>query len=363
MNALQLRLTQYSVIALLAALAGCANPQQTSTGAILPERAADSGAQLAGAGAQPAGIVQIPGAPKTPFTIASDGRGNEWFSVCQYAIASIDESTKRFSVFETSLANSCRGGAALGRDGGGMWFTDYNDARVGFIFLKSHVFHVYRTPTSRSYPVAIVAGPDNAMWFTESAAAPYGNQHGKIGRVDLSTRPYKITEYKLPYHGGIGTPVGIALGSDGALWFTDPHDDGIGRITTSGQISFYPVVKGSEPYGITSGPDGALWYTAFASGQVGRMDTAGNYSTFTIGTPSAYPALITKHGSDLWFTEEGADAIACINSSGRYKARAYHLPSGSQPYGITLGSDGKLWFTEPGTNSLGTLVPPDPCRG
>ncbi|MFY9718099.1 MAG: hypothetical protein WAK16_00515, partial [Candidatus Cybelea sp.] len=162
MNALQLRLTQCSVIALLAALAGCATPQQTSTGAILPERAADAGAQPTGAHAQPAGIVQIPGAPSEPGVIASDGGGNEWFAECQSAIASIDESMKKFSQFNTSAAQSCGGGAALGRNGDGMWFTDYNDGKVGFIFLKSHVFHVYRTPTSRSYPVAIVAGPDNA---------------------------------------------------------------------------------------------------------------------------------------------------------------------------------------------------------
>ncbi len=360
MNVLQLRLAQCSVIALLAALAGCANPQQTSTG-ILPERAADSVVQPAGAGVQPAAIIQIPGAPIRPGVIASDGRGNEWFAECDSTIASIDESTKKFSQFNTSAAQSCGGGVALGRNGNGMWFTDYNDGKVGFIDLKSHAFYVYQTPTSRSYPIDITAGPDNAMWFTESAAGPHGSKRGKIGRVDLSVHPYKITEYKLPLDGGIATPYEITLGSDGALWFTDPNSDRIGRITTSYRISFYPVLTGSQPLGITSGPDEALWFTAFGTGRIGRMDTTGNFSLF--GTPNygAYPALVTKHDSDLWFTEEGADKIGCINSTS-HAIRKYSLPWNSQPYGITLGSDGKLWFTEPGTNALG-VFPPGPCRG
>ncbi|MFY9719722.1 MAG: hypothetical protein WAK16_08755, partial [Candidatus Cybelea sp.] len=343
-------------------LAGCATPQQTSTGAILPERAADAGAQPAGADVQPAGIVQIPGAPDSPGVIGSDGRGNEWFAECESTIATIDESTKKFSQFNTSAAQSCGGGVALGRDGGGMWFTDYFDGKVGFIDLKSHVFHVYQIPTSNSYPVAIAAGPDNAMWFTESAAGPHGNGHGKIGRVDLSVHPYKITEYKLPYYGGMGTPYEITLGSDGALWFTDEHNDGIGRITTSHQIAFYPVPDTPEPFGITSGADKALWFTAILSGQIGRMDTAGNVSLFGTQNIYAQPVLITKHDSDLWFTEQEADRIGCINSTS-HAIHRYAVPRGSSPYGISFGSDGKLWFTEPGTNSLGTLVPPDPCRG
>jgi virginiamycin B lyase len=31
----------------------------------------------------------------------------------------------------------------------------------------------------------------------------------------------------------------------------------------------------------------------------------------------------------------------------------YSLPSGSQPIGITEGSDGNLWFTDNGTNKVG----------
>src|SRR5207237_7188362 len=38
-----------------------------------------------------------------------------------------------------------------------------------------------------------------------------------------------------------GSPFGIAVGSDGNLWFTDPARNSIGRITTSGFITLFPL--------------------------------------------------------------------------------------------------------------------------
>src|SRR6476469_4297796 len=57
-------------------------------------------------------------------------------------------------------------------------------------------------------------------------------------------------------------PVGITAGPDGALWFTESFANRIGRITTNGVISEFPLpVAGSAPVAITRGPDGALWFT------------------------------------------------------------------------------------------------------
>jgi len=53
----------------------------------------------------------------------------------------------------------------------------------------------------------------------------------------------------------------IAVGPDGALWFTELGANTIGRISTTGVINEYPLASGSHPYGITAGPDGNLWFT------------------------------------------------------------------------------------------------------
>lgn len=57
-------------------------------------------------------------------------------------------------------------------------------------------------------------------------------------------------------------PFGIALGSDGAVWFTEITGNKIGRLDTDGKIIEYDLPeKASFPSMIVAGPDGALWFT------------------------------------------------------------------------------------------------------
>jgi virginiamycin B lyase len=53
-------------------------------------------------------------------------------------------------------------------------------------------------------------------------------------------------------------------------------NNSIGRITTGGQISEFPLPQAdSAPDGITTGPDGALWFTEVGSNgnRIGRITT------------------------------------------------------------------------------------------
>jgi Cutinase len=100
-------------------------------------------------------------------------------------------------------------------------------------------------PTQRGYPFRIVAGPDGAMWFTESTA-------NRIGRI---TTAGAISEYRLP--SGVTSPAGITVGADKALWFTAGSD--LGRITTEGKITVYRVPGASSLLGVYAAPDGSFW--------------------------------------------------------------------------------------------------------
>ena len=70
------------------------------------------------------------------------------------------------------------------------------------------------------------------------------------------------------------------------MWFTEDVFDFpgknsvIGRITTSGAITDYPILTAnSDVTGITVGPDGALWYCVgildHSGGKIGRITTGG----------------------------------------------------------------------------------------
>jgi virginiamycin B lyase len=99
------------------------------------------------------------------------------------------------------------------------------------------------------------------MWFTEHG----GN---KIGRI--STRGL-ITEYPVP--AANSDPYWIAAGPDGALWFTSTHQ--IGRITTTGTITQYPLPVGGFLNGITAGPDGGLWFASSVHDRIARAPACG----------------------------------------------------------------------------------------
>jgi virginiamycin B lyase len=69
--------------------------------------------------------------------------------------------------------------------------------------------------------------------------------------------------------------VGIAAGPDGALWFTQSRGRKIGRITTGGAITEYDLPPPSgAPGSITTGPDGALWFVV-SRGESGEQDSIG----------------------------------------------------------------------------------------
>lgn len=67
-------------------------------------------------------------------------------------------------------------------------------------------------------------------------------------------------------------PVGIAAGSDGALWFTGYSSNEIGRMTIEGVLTKIAVpTHASVPYHITSSPDGSLWFTEQKGNMVGQI--------------------------------------------------------------------------------------------
>lgn len=187
-------------------------------------------------------------------------------------------------------------------------------------------------PTPTCWPAGIAAGPDGALWFTEQIGQ-------KIGRITTSGT---ITEYPIS---NPSAPYGITAGPDGALWFAEQVFNRIGRITTAGAVTEYPVpTPNAIPYWITPGPDGALWFTEQRAGKIGRITTAGVVTEYPLA-PNAFPNGITA-GPDgaLWFAEYVGNRIGRITTAGMITE--YPVPGSGGPWGITRGPDGALWYVE-----------------
>ena len=79
----------------------------------------------------------------------------------------------------------------------------------------------------------------------------------------------RIHEFALP--NGNSEPLAIAAGPDGSVWFTELLGNRIGRITYHGVITEFALPRSaSHPVFIVAGPEGNMWFTEGA-GRIGRI--------------------------------------------------------------------------------------------
>jgi virginiamycin B lyase len=133
------------------------------------------------------------------------------------------------------------------------------------------------------FPTDLTAGPDGAVWFTERAA--------RIGRITLTcfnrVTGCAFPDFALPnVHSG---PRALTVGPDGAFWFTDYGTNSIGRMTLTGAVTEFALHRPlTLPWDITTGPDGALWFTEpslrsnVPDSAIGRITSAGVITRFPV---------------------------------------------------------------------------------
>jgi len=83
-----------------------------------------------------------------------------------------------------------------------------------------------------------------------------------------------IKEFPIPTF--TSNSIAITAGPDGNLWFTEFHANKIGRITTTGVVTEFPVpTPKRQLIGITAGPPhtASVWFTEFIANQIGEIST------------------------------------------------------------------------------------------
>ncbi len=109
--------------------------------------------------------------------------------------------------------------------------------------------------------MGITAGPDGNLWFTELIEQQDRQDHD-IGIVYRVPHP-NLEQRALRHHRRARTATSGSRSYSG---------NKIGKITTSGSITEYPIpTSSSYPIGITAGPDGNLWFTEGEGNKIGRL--------------------------------------------------------------------------------------------
>jgi streptogramin lyase len=302
-----------------------------------------------------------------PATIALGPDGNLWFTetggALGYGAIGTISPTLMVTEYKLSTYDSIPVGIAAGPNGDGLWFTEQNTNRIGLITTAGQISEFPLT-LSGSQPRGIALGSDGNLWFTQSLSSTTTTTcfHHKCSTSTSTTTGYigritptgTVAEFAIS--NAYSRPLLITSGPDSNLWFTDEGTNSIGRINpVTDAIAEFPLpTAGSGPHGITTGPDKNIWATEAYANQIAQITTGGTIKEFS--APWGGPAGIAgPNTTNLWFTETGSStnpaAIGEMTTSGAGQTN-FPLSGGVDPQGITLGSDGRLWFTEEfgGTN-------------
>ena len=172
-----------------------------------------------------------------------------------------------------------------------------------------------------------------------------------------------VTEFSSGLSAG-AKPDTMALGPDGAMWFSEFGADRIGRVSQDGSITEYPtsgagLTAGAEPSGIVAGPIGDIWFTEYGTGRLGAIDPAtgklvGEYPV-PAGASSNPQGIVVGPDGALWFTERGADQIGRLDPTMAQSGTSngfseFAIPSngthiGAQPVDLIDGPNGTMWAT------------------
>ena len=258
---------------------------------------------------------------------------------------------------------------------GAMWFTESagGNPKGGQSYFPASIGRLTTAGSYSSYPVpasarsvpgldAITVGPNGNLWFTEAAV-------NRIGEVTPRAAGPVVREFALPAADrlapGVGSPVTsadtIAPGPGGDIWFTEQGSNAIGVMSTSGALLHKFTVPnpglGPAPLGITEGPDQAMWFTENVADRVASITAQGKVTLYALPAAADGPESIV-YGPDgnLWFTDD-TGAARIDPSTGKvtlYRAHSALL----DPAGVTVGPDcTSVWFTDPGADRLGRVSP------
>jgi len=306
----------------------------------------------------------LPPSQFVPGTITAGPDGNLWFTEIMQngsvQAGKIERITPTGTLSEFSLpsANTLATDIITGPDGN-LWFTEGD--KIARITPMGKISE-FPMPSANTSPSSITTGPDGNLWFTDQSKIGRMTLTGKVSEFSLPNHQYPAgsNPTKEPAGSAQGEALAITAGPDGNLWFTEIGHVGvgssIGRITTSGKITEFALPSANTfPSSITAGSDGNIWFTVIGTNngpsKIGVITPQGKIREFTL-SHSILGSITRGPDGNLWFTEfqydktgTTAGKIGSITTAGNISY--FPLPtSNNSPTSITFGTDHTLWFIE-----------------
>jgi len=237
-----------------------------------------------------------------PWGMALDGLGDVW--VAERAgnkIARFDPATEDWT--EYLLPTGSQPYDLDVRWDGTVWFTERAGGKIGkLVPATGEIAEVAVLPVG-ALPGSISAG--SFVWFVETLSPTLG----ALGLAVPAT--FKVFPLYLP--AGLALPQDLATNRAGDPWFTDAEANKIAlyRASTLGDFLQIEVpTPNSEPFGIAVASDGPVWFTERTGNKLGRFVGAEPPAEYPLPTPDSLPTGIAVDGAGCaWYTAPGANRI------------------------------------------------------
>jgi virginiamycin B lyase len=166
----------------------------------------------------------------------------------------------------------------------------------------------------------------------------------------------------------LGSTHELTVGPDGDIWFTQMLQDRVGRLSLDGQFTFFPTGRGSMPHGIQFDSQGRLWVTLQGYNTITQMNLNGKIvANHTIPYPDSNPhGLTIASDGDVWFTGREGNIVGYFDPAND-SFKIFPLPNpdpspdpeknGNFPIYITEAPDGSMYFTDLLTSNVGRITP------
>jgi len=214
-----------------------------------------------------------------------------------------------------------------------VWFTEFG--KVGWIRVHpdgSSSLREYATPYEDAGISALVIAPNHRAYFTEQLV-------GKIASVNIRTGAFR--EYDLPSN----DPLGMTMGPDGALWFTDRANAKVGRMTLQGHVREWDLPATANIQRIVSGPDGALWFTDLNGNRLWRITTRGRLSSYPIAGGPVGISVGRDRQLYLTLFSNAHGALVRVNLHGQITGR-WELPGAAFALQNAPGHGFDIWVAD-----------------